>query len=121
MAGHRFLTSVRRQFRKHREGNEMPDRQQMNRRKHVRLGRTPMAVIAGGVTAAFIAVVGVRLPSSLVARTAEPTFAREVAPIVFKNCTGCHRPGGIGPFSLLDYDTAKAHVDEMRDAVSSGF
>ena len=29
-------------------------------------------------------------------------FAEDVAPVFYKNCTGCHRPGGIGPFSLLD-------------------
>ena len=99
----------------------MRDRQHGSRGARDRFGRTQVMVIAGGVAAAFVVVGMLRLPNSLVARTAEPTFAREVAPIVFKNCTGCHRPGGIGPFSLLDYDTAKAHVDEMRDAVSSGF
>jgi len=37
-----------------------------------------------------------------------PTFNRDVAPILFKNCAGCHRPGEIAPFSLLEYkDAAK--------------
>ena len=30
-----------------------------------------------------------------------PTFAKDVAPILFKNCVGCHRPGEIAPMSLL--------------------
>ena len=31
------------------------------------------------------------------------TFTEHIAPIVFQNCTVCHRPGEIGPFSLLNY------------------
>src|SRR5262249_36551638 len=68
----------------------------------------------------LIGVAFVRQPKSLAARGAEPTFAEDVAPILYRNCTICHRPGGMGPFSLLDYDSAKANVDEMRDAVASG-
>jgi hypothetical protein len=33
-----------------------------------------------------------------------PTFSQDIAPIVFKNCAPCHRPGEAGPFSLLTYD-----------------
>jgi hypothetical protein len=37
-----------------------------------------------------------------------PTFSEDIAPIVFKNCAPCHRPGEAGPFSLLSYeDVAK--------------
>ncbi len=41
-------------------------------------------------------------------RADTPTFNKDIAPIVWKNCAGCHRPGEIGPFSLLTYkDSAK--------------
>lgn len=33
----------------------------------------------------------------------EPTFNRDVAPIVFQHCAACHRPGEVAPFSLLNY------------------
>jgi mono/diheme cytochrome c family protein len=33
-----------------------------------------------------------------------PTFNQEIAPIVFKNCAPCHRPGEAGPFPLLTYE-----------------
>jgi hypothetical protein len=33
-----------------------------------------------------------------------PTFSEHIAPIVFKNCAACHRPGEAGPFPLLTYD-----------------
>ena len=36
------------------------------------------------------------------------TFDKDIAPIVYKNCSGCHRPGEAAPFSLLSYsDVAK--------------
>ena len=42
------------------------------------------------------------------ARAEVPTYNKDIAPILWKNCAGCHRPGEIGPFSLLSYkDTAK--------------
>ena len=36
-----------------------------------------------------------------------PTFAEDIAPIIFKNCAPCHRPGEAGPFPLLSYDDVK--------------
>jgi hypothetical protein len=31
------------------------------------------------------------------------TFHRDIAPIVYDNCSSCHRPGEAAPFSLLSY------------------
>ncbi|MEO8259860.1 MAG: cytochrome c [Acidobacteriota bacterium] len=36
-----------------------------------------------------------------------PTFARNVAPIVYGHCAVCHRPGQSAPFPLLSYDDVK--------------
>jgi hypothetical protein len=30
-------------------------------------------------------------------------WAGDIAPVIFKNCTPCHRPGESGPFSLVSY------------------
>jgi hypothetical protein len=38
---------------------------------------------------------------------ADPTFNKDVAPILFNNCVTCHRPGGGGPFPLLSFADAK--------------
>jgi mono/diheme cytochrome c family protein len=67
-----------------------------------------------------IAVSATRAPRTGIARSAEPTFAEDVAPIVYKNCTSCHRPGGLGPFSLLDYDSAAPKLKKIRGMVMSG-
>ena len=45
------------------------------------------------------------------------TYAKHVAPVVQKRCQECHRPGEIGPFSLLDYDEAKKRTKRIREAV----
>jgi hypothetical protein len=52
--------------------------------------------------------------------TAVPTFTKDVAPILYKNCTGCHRPGEIAPMSLLTYDDARPHADDIVDEVGAG-
>ena len=36
-----------------------------------------------------------------------PTFNKDVLPILQKNCQSCHRPGQIGPMSLLTYQEAR--------------
>ena len=54
------------------------------------------------------------------ARGAEPTFAEDVAPIVYKNCTSCHRPDGLAPFSLLDYESAAPKIRKIKGMVASG-
>ena len=74
-----------------------------------------------GITGmALVGVAFARQPRLLGARDSEPTFARDVAPILYANCTTCHHPGGLGPFSLLDYDSTVKNVSEMREAVSKG-
>src|SRR5665213_1087781 len=36
-----------------------------------------------------------------------PTFAVDIAPIIWSQCAGCHRPGGSAPFDLLTYADVK--------------
>lgn len=47
------------------------------------------------------------------------TFNRDVAPLLFDHCAGCHRPGESAPFSLLTYDDARQRGRLMALAVSS--
>jgi hypothetical protein len=42
------------------------------------------------------------------AQSATVTFNQDIAPIIFRNCASCHRPGEAAPFPLLSYhDVAK--------------
>ena len=71
-----------------------------------------------GFGAAMIGIVVALRPDDIAARTAEPTFAEDIAPIFYKNCTSCHHSGGLAPFSLVEYDSAAAYLTEMRDAIT---
>ena len=46
-------------------------------------------------------------------RGAPVTFNRDVAPILFRRCSNCHRPGEAGPFDLLTYNDAKTRRDQI--------
>jgi hypothetical protein len=48
-----------------------------------------------------------------------PTFYKEVLPILQKNCQGCHRPGQIGPFSLLTYESTRPWARSIKNKVES--
>jgi len=41
------------------------------------------------------------------------TFHKDIAPIVWHRCATCHRPGEVGPFSLLTYDDVKARAAQI--------
>jgi hypothetical protein len=47
------------------------------------------------------------------------TFSQHVAPIVFANCTPCHRPGEAAPFSLLNYREARPLAKAIASATAS--
>ena len=49
-----------------------------------------------------------------------PTFTKDVAPILFKNCTSCHRPGEIAPMSLLTYEDARPYARAIFEEVRDG-
>jgi hypothetical protein len=48
-----------------------------------------------------------------------PTFTKDVASILYRNCVGCHRPGEIAPMSLLDYVTVRPWAKAIQVAVLS--
>jgi hypothetical protein len=49
-----------------------------------------------------------------------PTFTKDVAPIFYKNCTSCHRPGEIAPMSLLTYAAARPYARAIGARVTNG-
>jgi Copper type II ascorbate-dependent monooxygenase, C-terminal domain len=98
----------------------MSSRQSLERSARSHPVRARLATVAT-VSVIVSGIVVARQPQPLAARSAEPTFAEDVAPILYANCTTCHHPGGLGPFSLLDYEGAKAKTDEMHDAVEARY
>lgn len=51
---------------------------------------------------------------------AQVTWSGDIAAILYKNCTSCHNPNGIGPFSLMDFSTASVQANSISAAVQSG-
>jgi mono/diheme cytochrome c family protein len=51
--------------------------------------------------------------------TTAATFNKDVLPVFQKNCQSCHRPGEIGPMSLLDYQSARPWAKAIKTAVLS--
>src|SRR5262245_4327878 len=50
-----------------------------------------------------------------------PTFNEDIAPIVFKNCVPCHRPGQVGPFPLLTYEDVSKRAETIADVTQSRY
>ena len=50
--------------------------------------------------------------------SATPTFSKDVAPILYKNCVSCHRAGDIAPMSLLTYEETRPWARAIREKVS---
>ena len=50
---------------------------------------------------------------------AQVTFAKDVAPILQKNCQACHRPGSIAPMSLLTYEDARPWVRSIKQKITA--
>src|SRR5262245_54857323 len=76
-----------------------------------------MRIVIAAVSACAV-VAAIASSTSLGAQApATPTFSKDVAPILYKNCTTCHRPGEIAPMSLLTYKDARPHAKDMIDEV----
>ena len=50
---------------------------------------------------------------------AQPTWSRDVLPIVQTRCQGCHTTGGVAPFSLESYGDAAPHAAAIASLVES--
>jgi hypothetical protein len=78
--------------------------------------------IVAGVVAFFVGAVvtaesGVKSGDKSTSKDSV-TFSKQVVRIFQKRCQDCHRPGRIGPFSLLDYESAKNWAETVEEVVT---
>jgi len=71
------------------------------------------------VRASLAATFAVAAASVAGAADAVPTFAKDVAPIFYRSCVSCHRPGQIAPMSLRTYEEARPWARAMKTRVAA--
>jgi tetratricopeptide (TPR) repeat protein len=49
----------------------------------------------------------------------QATYNRDIAPIIFRSCATCHRPGEAAPFPLLSYSDTKKHARQIAEVTQS--
>ncbi len=89
-----------------------------------------------GVLALIIAtVMGVAIGAAIWLRPAQPsfgptyaarakgeiTFNKHIAPIIFQNCSGCHRSGQSAPFTLLNYQDVRKRASDIVTVTQSRY
>src|SRR3954469_13504272 len=80
----------------------------------IRLRSLTFAVIAIAASLTMgIAVLPAQSPAA-------PTFSRDVAPILYRNCVSCHRPGEIAPMSLITYSQVRPYARSIRERIELG-
>ena len=60
------------------------------------------------------------LMTPIVRAAPPPTFAHDIAPIVYEKCAPCHHPGEAAPFSLLTYEDVKKRAAQIATVTRSG-
>ena len=55
------------------------------------------------------------------ALAATPTYNRDIAPLLYENCAGCHRPGQVAPFSLLTYQDAAKRAAQIATVTAGRY
>ena len=69
-----------------------------------------------GACAALL-VVSVAGVASAGAAEGTPTFAKDIAPILYENCVACHRPNHLAPMSLITYADARPWARAVKTKV----
>jgi hypothetical protein len=93
----------------------------------VRLGRSVRArskllgepSMTRRLIAGLISVAGFAGTAAAQSAPAAPTFAKDVAPIMFAKCANCHRAGEVAPMSLLSYQEARPWARAIKAKVAS--
>ena len=49
------------------------------------------------------------------------TYNKDIAPILYKNCTACHRPGEVAPFQLMSYRDAAKHAMQLATVTQNRY
>lgn len=86
------------------------------------VSRTWIKVGAFAASAVLVGLTSHASAAPSVAAVSEaPTFAKDVAPILFDNCVSCHRPNEVAPFTLTTYDDARKRAKTIAKVTEDRF
>jgi mono/diheme cytochrome c family protein len=71
--------------------------------------------------AAFLIIAGLANNAAFAVPSQPPAFTKDIAPILYHNCTGCHRPDEVAPFPLLNYNDARKHAKQIAKVTEKHF
>ncbi len=75
--------------------------------------RARRSLRAAGFAAGVLYIASIAAGCFTVSAASTPAYHRDIAPLLHTYCSGCHRPGGPGPFALLSYADARRHAHEI--------
>jgi hypothetical protein len=75
-------------------------------------------VVLAGLAHIFVVSSGT-VRSAEAPTVAVPTFAKDIAPIVYNHCAQCHRPGEVAPMALLSYEDVRPWAKAIKSKVVS--
>src|ERR1043165_1930482 len=78
-------------------------------------------LIAMGVGAWFVYGTPAGKSSAPAVNLKNPTFAQDIAPLVYAQCAGCHHDGGTAPFSLLTYADVSKRAAQIVKVTQSHY
>ena len=78
--------------------------------------RTKRVLAWSAVLAGLLAPVAAHAQSA----ASDPTFAKDVAPILQRTCQGCHHPNSIGPMSLVTYQEVRPWAKSIKARITIG-
>src|ERR1700748_3201700 len=68
-----------------------------------------------------IAFTALLLFMAAVSHAQDPTYYKDIAPIILTNCAPCHQPGEAAPFSLLTYEDVAKRASFIKKVVTSHY
>jgi hypothetical protein len=85
------------------------------------IGQAGSGSLLGATSTAILLVLGAAgIAKAQAPETQTPdqvTFAKDVAPILQRSCQNCHRPGNIGPMSLLTYQEVRPWARAIKQQI----
>ena len=75
--------------------------------------RWTRSVVRGLIAGAAVWLVAAPLPAA--GQTPEPTFTKDIAPILQRSCQKCHRPDSLAPMSLITYEDVRPWARSIKN------